>query len=331
VIVDPLPAARFIADRFGWNAPSSMTYTADGAMGRVWRLDTDTRSYAVKELYWARDAGTEEAVVAPQVEFCELARAAGVVAPANLRAKSGRYVIALPPELGGRLVRAHEWIEGRPVTSADAGAAAWAGHTEAVIEQLAVPAGDREVDPWSYRAPSRATWDAVAGRCAEAQQPWADRLRRMIPRFVALTDLVTPPDFDQLIVTHTDFQPQNVLLDGDQRFVLLDWDDSGPATRQRALGQLINNWHIRGTRVDHEGIRRTLTSYHAAGGTASITEVADFGGSICGYLNYVHGQAELSLDHSQPNDLRIDAGQRMWDLLNPPPVGIYEEAIRAAD
>ena len=307
-----------------------MTPAADGAMGRVWRLDTNGESHAVKELYWAQDVSTEEAAAAPQVQFCETARAAGVVAPANMRTTSGQYIIALPEDLGGRLVRAYEWVEGRPVTSDDAGVAAWAGHTQAIIERLAVPVGDQEVDPWSYRAPTKDAWDALASRCAEAQQPWADRLRRTIPQFIASADLVRPPDTAQLIVVHTDFQPQNVLVDGEGGFVLLDWDDSGPSTRSRALGELINSWHLHGTVVDHEGIRQTLTSYRAAGGTASISEVADFGGAICGYLNYVHGQAELSLDHSQPDNLRIDAGQRMPELLNPLPISVYEEAIRAA-
>jgi Ser/Thr protein kinase RdoA (MazF antagonist) len=299
-------------------------------MGRVWRLDTASTSYAVKELYWATDVSTEEAMVARQVRFCESARAAGVAAPANLRTRSGRYVVELPPGLGGRLVRAYEWIEGRPVTPADAGAATWAGHTQAIIEGLAVGAGDQEVDPWSYRAPSRDSWDALVSRCDQAEKPWSGRLRRTVPQFVAMADLMTPPDTTDLILTHTDLQPQNVLVDNDGRHVLLDWDDSGPSARSRALGQLINNWHIHGTTIDHGGIRDTLTSYRAAGGTARISEIADFGGAICGYLNYVHGQAELSLDHSQPINLRIDADQRMPDLLNPLPMSTYEEAVRAA-
>lgn len=307
-----------------------MTHAADGAMGRVWRLDTDMTSYAVKELYWAKDPAAEEAVVASQVQFCDAARAAGIVAPSNLRTTSDHYVIELPAELGGRLVRAYEWIQGRPLQPSDASAAAgWAGRTQAIIEQLAAPTSGQEVDPWSYCAPTEETWDALASRCEKAQQPWVDRLRQTIPRFVALADLVTPPDFDQLIMTHTDFQPQNV-MNADGRYVLLDWDDSGPSTRPRALGGLINNWHIHGTTVDHEGIQQTLTSYRAAGGTAHITKTADFGDSICGYLNYVHGQAELSIDHAHPDNLRIDAGRRMPDLLRPPPLSVYEEAILAA-
>ena len=299
-------------------------------MGRVWRLDAGVNSYAVKELYWATDVRAEEAMVARQVRFCETARAAGVLAPANMRTPSGRYVIELPQSFGGRLVRAYEWIDGRPVAPTDVGAATWVGHTQAIIEGLAVRAGDQQMDPWSYRAPSKDTWDTLAGRCDEAGKPWADRLRRTIPQFVALADRVGPPDFAQLIITHTDLQPQNVLVDSDGRFVLLDWDDSGPSTRPRALAELVNNWHIHGTAIDHEGIADTLASYRAAGGTAQITEVADFGGAICGYLNYVHGQAELSLDQSQPINLRSDADQRIPDLLNPFPISTYEEAVRAA-
>lgn len=232
VILDSLPAACFIAGHFGWSAPTFMTLTADGAMGRIWRLDTDSTSYAVKELYWAKDVDVEEKAVARQVLFCEKARAAGVTAPTNLRTRSGQYVIALPQAMGGRLICAYECIEGRPITPADA---AWAGHTEAIIEGLGVLPGDQELDPWSYVCPSVEAWYTLASRGEVAQQPWADRLRKTIPPLVALADSVTAPVGTSLIVTHTDFQRQNVLVATDGRFVLLDWDDAGPSTRSRAL------------------------------------------------------------------------------------------------
>jgi Ser/Thr protein kinase RdoA (MazF antagonist) len=329
VIIDPLPAASYIAGQYGWGTAVSMTPAAEGAMGRIWRLETETKAYAVKELYWAEDPIAEETAVARQILFCEQARAAGVAAPANLRAESGPYVITLPKELGRRLVRAYEWVEGRPVTSADAGAAAWAGRTQAVIEALGVSPGDQEVDPWSYRAPSEEAWDALAGRCMRAQKPWAEGLRRVLPQFVALTALTGSPDPTALILTHTDFQPQNVLVDGDGQFVLLDWDDAGPSTPARALGQLINNWHIHDNTVDRDGIRQTLDGYRAAGGTTTITDVTAFGESICGYLNYVHAQCELSLDRSQDADLQSKADRQIPDLLQPPQIATYEDACRA--
>jgi Ser/Thr protein kinase RdoA (MazF antagonist) len=330
MIVDPLPVAEVVADRFGWAPPRSMVLAGEGAMGRIWRLDTETGTYAVKELYWASDLAVEEAAVARQVPFCNLARAAGIVAPGSLRTESGRYVIALPEELCRRLIRAYEWIDGRTLTMDD-GAADWAGRTEAIIEGLAVPGGDQELDPWGYRSPSAEEWAALADRCQAAGQPWAGALRQSIPHFVALPEWVRPHDPDDLILTHTDFQRHNVMVDRTGRFVLLDWDDAGPSMPSRALGRLLNNWHIDGTAVDHEGIKQTVRGYRAAGGTAKISEVADFGDSICGYLNYVYSQAGLSLDRWQPEQLWTEAGHRVSGLVdNPPQLATYEAAVRSA-
>lgn len=330
MIIDPVPAARFVAERFGWAPPTSMVLAGEGQMGRIWRLDSETGPYAVKELYWADDLTAEEAAVTRQVSFCEKARAAGVAAPANLRTESGRYVIALPEELGGRLIRAYEWIDGRPITPSDsAEAVAWAGRTQAIIEGLGVSPGDQEMDPWFYRAPSTEDWTALADRCEAAGQSWAGQLRSTIPQFVAMAEWVRPIDPDDLIVTHTDFQPQNVLVDHAGRFVLLDWDDAGPLTPSRALGQLIN-WHIHRTIVDHQGIRQTLRGYRDAGGTAKISEVADLC-DFCGYLNYLYEQAGLSLERTQPPGLSIDANRRTPDLLdNPPQLTTLEEAVQTA-
>lgn len=329
VIVDPLPAAASIANQFNWGAAVSMDPAAEGAMGRVWRLETEVGVYAVKELFWAKERGAEESSVARQILFCEQARAAGVPAPANLKSESGQYVIALPRELGRRLVRAYEWVEGRPVTSTGAGIAAWVGRVQAIIEGLSVSPGDQKLDPWSYQAPSTDAWQALADRCEQASKPWADRLRRVLPQFVALTALTGPPNPAPTFVTHTDFQPQNVLVDAQGQFVLLDWDDAGPSSPARALGQLTNNWHIHGTTVDHDGIRQTLDGYRSAGGTTTVTDVNVFGESICGYLNYVHSQCELALDQSQDAELCMKADKHVPDLLQPPAIGIYEEAFTA--
>jgi Ser/Thr protein kinase RdoA (MazF antagonist) len=330
VIVDPLPVAKVVAERFGWTLPRSMVLAGEGAMGRIWRLDTDSETYAVKELYWASDLAAEEAAVARQVPFCDRARAAGIAAPASLRTGAGRYVIALPEELGGRLIRAYEWIDGRTLTRDDGGAD-WAGRTVAIIEGLAVPPGDQEPDPWGFRSPSAEDWAALADRCDAEATPWAGTLRQAIPRFLALAEWVRPHDPDDLIITHTDFQRQNVMVDRAGRFVLLDWDDAGPSMPSRALGRLLNDWYISGTEVDHDGIGQLLRGYHAAGGAAKISEVADFGDSICGYLNYVHSQAGLSLDRWQPEPLWTDAARRVPRLLdNPPDLVTYEAAVRTA-
>jgi Ser/Thr protein kinase RdoA (MazF antagonist) len=330
VISDPLPAAEIVAERFGWSRPLAMTLAGEGQMGRIWRLDTPDGPYAVKELHWARDVAAEETAVARQVAFCETARAAGVAAPANLRTTASRYVTALPSEHGGRLIRAYEWIDGRPLNESDSGAAVWVGQTTAIIEGIAAPAGDQEPDPWFMQTPSAEDWGALVKRCEAAGQPWADQLRRAVPGLLALGERMESLEREELVIAHTDFQRQNVLVEPDGRFVLLDWDDACPTTLRRNLGQVINNWHIQHTRVDHEGLRQTFRGYRDAGGKAEIVSIADLGDSICGYLNHVASQANLALDRSQPAVLTDGASRRLPTLLQHPPLATFEEAVKAA-
>ena len=330
VISDPLPAAEIVADRFGWTRPLEMRLAAVGHMGRIWRLETPDGPYGVKELHWARDIATEEAAVARQVAFCETARAAGVSAPANLHTTDSRYVTAMPAEHGGRLIRAYEWIDGRPLLKSDPRVAAWVGQVTAIIEGIAAPAGDQKPDPWFTQTPSANDWAVLVERCEAAGQPWAGQLRKAVPGLLALGDQMEPLELDELIIAHTDFQPQNVLLEPDGRLVLLDWDDACPTTPRRVLGQLINNWHIHHTEVDHDGLRQTFRGYRDAGGTAEIANVADLGDAICGYLNHVASQANLALDRTQPAALTDGASRRLPGLLQHPPLTTYEEAVRAA-
>lgn len=299
-------------------------------MGRIWRLETPDGRYAVKELHWATDVMAEEAAVARQVAFCETARAAGVNAPANLLTIEGRYLTRMPTEHGGRLIRAYEWIEGRPLKESDPGAAAWVGQTTAIIEGIAAPVGHQEPDPWFLQTPSAEDWAVLVKRCEAAGQPWADQLRRAVPGLLALGDGMELIEAKELIIAHTDFQPQNVLVEPNGRLVLLDWDDASPTTPRRALGQVINNWHIHHGEVDHEGLQQTFRGYRDAGGTARITSVADIGDAISGYLNHVASRVNLSLDGSQPANLTDAASRRMPTLLQHPPLETYEEAVRSA-
>ncbi|SDT24763.1 phosphotransferase enzyme family protein [Microlunatus soli] len=330
MITDPLPAGEFVAELFGWSSPLAMTLAGEGHMGRIWHLETGAGSYAVKELHWARDVAKEEAAVTRQVAFCDAARAAGVRAPGSLRTVDGRYVTALPIEHGGRLVRAYEWVDARPLDESDRAVSAWVGETTAIIEGLAHPVGDQDLDAWFTTPPSADHWSDLVERCDAAGQPWAGMLRDVVPGLLALADRLEMPADEDLIIAHTDFTRQNVLVEPDGRFVLLDWDDACPATPSRTLGQVINNWHIGRSVVDLEGLRQTMRGYRDAGGTAEIRTVADLGDSICAFLNHLASQANLSLDREQPAAHTEGASRRMPGLLQHPTLDIYAEAVRAA-
>ena len=330
VISDPLPAGVVVAELFGWSSPHSMTLAGEGHMGRIWRLDTRDGPYAVKELHWARDIAAEEPAVARQVAFCDAARAAGVRAPASLPTANGRYLAALPAEHGGRLVRAYEWVDARPLAEVDTAVSAWVGETVAIIEGVAAPVGDQPLDPWFTAPPSAEDWSALVERCEAAGQPWAKQLRAAVPGLLDLADRLEPPETEALIIAHTDLDRQNVLVEPNGEFVLLDWDDACPTTPSRALGQVINNWHIHSAEVDHDGLRQTMRAYRAAGGQAQVSAVTDLGDSICAYVNHVASQANLSLDRDQPAEFWQGASRRIPALLHHPPLEAYEEAVRLA-
>ena len=74
----PPPDPRAVADAFGLGRPSGTAVAAArGELGRIWRLETATGTWAVKEIF---EPGTEAAAQA-DVAFQEAALAAGVPMP----------------------------------------------------------------------------------------------------------------------------------------------------------------------------------------------------------------------------------------------------------
>src|SRR6188474_3185831 len=78
---------------------------ASGRLGSIWRLDTDTGSWAVKQVDDVTDAETAEIV--DGARFQEAAGAAGVPTPAVRRTRSG----ALIAGVDGLHVRVHGWVD----------------------------------------------------------------------------------------------------------------------------------------------------------------------------------------------------------------------------
>jgi hypothetical protein len=119
-----------------------------------------------------------------------------------------------------------------------------------ILERLEVPPGDQPVDPWFFRVPTAEDWAATVDRCLQSGRPWADDLRRAIPALLELSEYVEDLDPTRLVLTHTDFQRQNVLVESGGRFVLLDWDDAGPMTPTRSLAGALDSWHVRDAEAD---------------------------------------------------------------------------------
>jgi hypothetical protein len=80
---------------------------ASGRLGSIWRLDTDSASWAVKE---ATGADANELVeILEGAAFQEAALAAGVPTPGVRRTRTGEVIAAV----GDVRLRVHEWVSRR--------------------------------------------------------------------------------------------------------------------------------------------------------------------------------------------------------------------------
>lgn len=278
---------------------AGMAPVAAGEMGRIWRLDTTSGPYAVKELFW----GSDEETVRREVALRDAAAAAGIRAPANIAGPDGTYL------RDG--LRCYEWIDGAPMRPDEPGRAEWLGRTLARLHCLRPPVEERPRDPeqdWYDTAPAASEWD----RLAAADRPWAAAVREARPRLQEIAALLAGPA-EETIFSHRDLQAQNVLIDGDGP-VLLDWEDAGPIAPDQALAGALWGWHVRPD-IDAAGIAATMRAYRDAGGPARLDGIESFGTIAAATLNFIVAQADRALDDQLPDDLRRTAEDRIPLLL----------------
>ncbi|MET0416888.1 MAG: phosphotransferase [Actinoplanes sp.] len=188
-----------------------------GFANRMYRLDTDRGSFAVKELnlldrrsdYWAEDVfGFERA-----------AFAAGIPMPEPILATDHMLV--------------HRWVEGEKVPEAPVSAA----YAFEIGEILARIHGlDVAWRHGSIEEPTSRDWRELAERATVTGQPWAEELSLQVDTFLAIADFVDSCERPgPVVLTHRDIQPWN-LLSREGRPVVLDWELSGMLDLSGELG-----------------------------------------------------------------------------------------------
>jgi Ser/Thr protein kinase RdoA (MazF antagonist) len=292
--------------------PRRLTPISRGGHGQVWRLDLDKprRSFAVKELF----AGGDEQRIIAEVEFRDLAVAAGIHAPETLRTVDGRYLA----QVSGVVVRVSSWTSGREPRPNDPSVAEWLGRTLATLHTLGHRV-DLDQVPADPPIPDLDTWLDLAEQGKAAGQAWATNLAHAAPNLAKLGAKTRPVDPERLVFSHHDVQPSNVCFDAEtKQFVLLDWDGSGPIDPGRELASRLYTWHVWDDQFDTDGARSTLRAYRAAGGHARIGEAEAYGG-IPDALAAIEGQARASLDDSLPAAMREHSARETCLLVGPPP------------
>ena len=310
----PTSLAAEVAEAFDLGPVRSAEPGGQGAAGRIWRLQTADDEVAVKELFWVSNATEVEPSAVREAAFVEVARAAGIDAPAQRADRNGRYVSPLP----SGVVRVADWAPGAAVQRDDHGAAHWVGWVYGTLLGLRFPLQDELLDPWYTTPPTPRRWQDLAAAGRRHGLGWAGDLQSQLPTLVELGALADDRDDQELAWSHTDLQAQNVHRRG-SRLVLLDWEDAGPVVPVFMLARMLLDWGRRtDDTIDDDQIRAVLTGYRSAGGEKVPQTLADFGGMVAGTQNFLASQLDLTLDARYGEELRAVGTRHARQLLDHP-------------
>ncbi|MFC4786831.1 phosphotransferase enzyme family protein [Nocardioides sp. MAHUQ-72] len=256
-MLEPHLGAR-VAGAFALGGHATLTGpVAAGRLGRVWRLETDRGTWAVKDTPHPVSA----AEVARDAAYQDTVRAHGVPMPAVVRAPDGSALVDVEGP-----VRAYSWVDVQPREQRLDPVAV--GRLLAAVHAVRVPTRE-PVDGWYVDAVDHAVWDVLVTRLESAGAPFAGRLATLLPAMGEAARVLAPPDDVQLC--HRDLWADNLLRRHDGGLVVLDWENSGPAGPAHELAMVTYEFGC----GEPARMRAVRDAYADAGGTARITGPAD--------------------------------------------------------
>jgi Ser/Thr protein kinase RdoA (MazF antagonist) len=178
--------------------------------------------------------------------------------------------------------------------------AAELGAALATIHGLGLGCGEgAQVDPWYRAAHGGAHWQALAEQAERAGCGWAGRLRAALPLLAEVEALVTARMAESvpLVVTHSDLVPGNVLMSGQGRAWIVDWDDAGPWNAAEEVAAAVVSWSSgMAGEPDEEAALALVEGYRAAGGDLEDHSPTVFAGSVSAVANWLELNVRRSLD-----------------------------------
>ena len=292
----PPPDAAAIADAFGLGrAAGPAVAAARGELGRIWRLESTTGTWAVKEIF----EPDSEAKAQADVAFQEAALTAGVPMPRPIR-RADRTILAVVDAADRRAtVRVYTWVDiAQPVRRASAtAAAAILGrlHSLAILD-------DRPMDHWFTDPVHADRWRGILAATERADAPWAPTLARLVSELIPGEPLIAAGRHEPRVTCHLDFNPENVLADVRGDAVVVDWENSGPAAVEQELASVLAEF------VPYPAaVPAFLHAYEAAGGPARLCDGSSFAMCLAFQSELVAWYAERALD---PTVSRREPGPR---------------------
>jgi Ser/Thr protein kinase RdoA (MazF antagonist) len=284
--------ADAVASLYGLGEPTGpMVPAARGELGRVWRLPAVSGVAAVKELF----VPPTESEAAADVDFQLRARSAGVLLPAPKLRTDGRVLAVLP---SGVTVRVYEWMDLRPMRARGDQPA---GHPDeqigavlARLHRMSEPTTQPR-HPWFVEPVGAPAWAALLDSVHAAGAPFAAGLARLVPELIALEDLLPCPLRGDERRCHLDLDDSNLAWDDRGRLVVLDWENSGPASPVSELAMVAAEYGL-------ESAVRLCRGYRNAGGPAVLRTPSDFALAVAVQGHLVEFYARRWLTTADPDD-----------------------------
>jgi Ser/Thr protein kinase RdoA (MazF antagonist) len=235
---------------------------ASGRLGSIWRLDTESGSWALKQV---GDVPREElAELLEGAAFQEAALAAGVPTPAVRRTRAGELIA----DCAGVRVRLHAWVDLRdPDDGLDPQDV---GRLVAGLHRVDF-AGAIGLDPWYTDPVGAARWSELVTALRARHAPFADELDALVPELVALEAWLGGPPRD-LRTCHRDLWADNVRRTRDGGLCVFDFDNAGLADPAQELALILVEYCATDPR--RAGVVRA--AYAEAGGPGRVEGPADF-------------------------------------------------------
>lgn len=250
-----------------------------GELGGVFRLETDTGTWALKELIERQ----EETDAARGADFQDAAVRAGVPAPAVVRTASGAVLL----ELGSGQYRVSSWVDlSPPEVDLDPGAV---GRLVASLHRLGHPAAGPP-DPWYTDPVGPDRWQQLFAQLAAAGMPQAGALAGTAPELTALEQILRPPTALQTL--HRDLWADNVRVSGAGGLCVIDWDNCGAGEPTMELAAVLFeycSWDPARARTLHD-------AYLEAGGPGRVSGPSDFSMAVAQLGHILEWQCRQWLD-----------------------------------
>ncbi|HEH5924806.1 TPA: phosphotransferase [Legionella pneumophila] len=271
-----------------------------GLIHRMWRIDTNHGSFAIKELDPAimQRSGIHNIYIQSEKIAATLKKEGIPVATAITKNNTPLY------ETDGITVMVYPWVEGKTLTldQVTTKHANKIGTVVAAIHAANIKLFDLPIP--EVHSISVEHWHNLVEKALNNKLAWADVANTNLPDLIIWSDLYQKAQQrlnKHLIISHTDMDPKNVIWHDEVSPVLIDWEGAGLANPTAEIMNVAIGWSGETELLFRENIfSAIIEGYCNAGGYIIKDDMPDaFYRLIGGYLAWLEFNMTRSLDSSE--------------------------------